>query len=225
MTVEEIRKLIEIGEPVSYNGHILDQNLLKEMLAFSEKEERKYLRPKSPKGLLEHAMESAAERKYEMLTGEMMKDMLEKFQAEQEKELLFGTKGKAYPWTSEEAFRNPRLRVQPGVEVDIEDVPYDMEPQDYVEKVAKKIEETGVIFNPMRTPGAAHKVVHLDPSGNVSEKPVYYAAIDPWESDSIKELDLAHEKKALDLFKMYMSTGVAVVNPYRHSLTNEHPGE
>lgn len=215
MTVEEIRKLIEIGEPVSYNGHILDQNLLKEMLTFAEEEERKYLRPKSSKGLLEHAMESAAERKYEMLT----KDMLEKFLAEQEKELLFGTKGKAYPWTPEEAFRIPRLQVRPGVEVDMEDVPYDMEPQDYVEKVAKKIEETGMIFNPIRIP----KVVHLDPRGNVSEKPVYFAATDPW--DKIKELDLGMEKEALDLSKMYMSTtGVVVANPYKISLTNEHPG-
>lgn len=219
MTAEEIRKLIEIGEPVSYNGHILDQNLLKEMLTFSEKKERKYLIPKSPKGLLEHAMESAAERRYETLTSEMMKDMLEKFQAEQEKELLFGTKGKAYPWTPEEAFRNPRLRVQPGVEVDIEDVPYDMEPQDYVEKVAKKIEETGMIFNPIHTPGAAHKVVHLDPSGNVSERPLYYVAVDPY--DKIKELDLDMEKKAIDLFRTFVSTGIAVSKP---SLTNEHPG-
>lgn len=205
MTAEEIRKLIEIGEPVSYQGHILDQNLLKEMLTFSEKEERKYLRPKSPKGLLEHAMESAAERKYEMFTGETMKDMLEKFQAEQEKELLFGTKGKAYPWTPEEAFRIPRLQVRPGFEIDVEDIPYDMEPDDYVKKVHDKILEQEPpprrYLRKQKT-----KVVRLDPEGEVKEKPLYIAAIDPWEK-GLKELDLDFEKKAADLFKTYSRRG------------------
>lgn len=105
-------------------------------------------------GLLGHIHESAAAAVYKKLTVEKMMDVIEKMKIE----YIYGTPGN--PYSMEGSFH--RFQVRPGIEVRKEDIPYDMEPEDYIEKIAKKIDEECMGMSP--TPFTIPAVVRIDPS-------------------------------------------------------------
>lgn len=229
MDSNEIRELLKqytASGRYTYKGHDIYRSDLQKMLEHAEMQEnlerqKKYFEasiiPERGEGLLEHIRRMDKPMTYDpIVTSEKMKHWMEEFHRESEGSFLFGIPGKdfskEYPYTMEEAFRNPKITVRTGIQVDLEDVPYDMLPDDYIEKVDKALDSTGVEM----IPGHINRktiVVHLNEEGLVSEKspkPEFYVSgIDP--------IDVSEEKKEIvrkAFEKALASHGVAVVNPY-----------